>query len=87
LLHGDTSHQAYVSVQPHIQRLERIVLEFLEIHGPHTGDAMEVKLELSHQSLSPRLTSLKAKGLIVDCGRQPTRSNRQATLWKVRGVE
>ena len=83
LLAGDTSHQAALSIAPHVERLERLVLEHLAIFGPRTCDAVEAALELSHQTLSPRFTALRQKGLIVQCDRERTRSGRYAWTYRV----
>lgn len=64
---------------------------FLEILAAHytygvtglTADAIQVRLKGTHQGISPRITELRDKGWIMDSGlRRPTRSGRQAIVWK-----
>ena len=83
----DTRLMAHRSIQPHVERLERIVLEHLQIFGPSTSDEVEQRLEMAHQTISARLTALHAKGLVITCGQRKTRSGRKARLYRIRGVE
>jgi len=87
LSHDDTRMMAHRSIQPHVQRLEQLVLEHLQIFGPSTSDEVEQRLDMAHQTISARLTALHAKGLVITCGQRKTRSGRQARLYRVRGAE
>ena len=81
---GDTSREARISIEPHVQRLEQLVLEALAVNGPMTSDACEAWLDLSHQTISARYCALRQKGLIVDAGyTRKTRSGRSARVFKL----
>ena len=84
LLESDTSHQAYVSVQPHISRMEASILTNIRECGPATCDELEQVLHLSHQCCSARIRGLVLKNLLVSDGTAKTRSGRKALIWKLR---
>lgn len=80
----DTRQQAFVLIQPQKSRLQTLVLENLGIFGPSTTEEVELRLELSHQTVSPRILELSRKGLIVSDGQRKTRSGRNAQVWRLR---
>ena len=47
-----------------------------------TCDEMEQELGMSHQSCSARFSELKRDGQIAQIGRRPTRSGRQAGVYR-----
>lgn len=50
-----------------------------------TCDEVEVVLGRSHQSVSARITELKAQGRIVVAGRRPTRTGSPAAVYVAAG--
>ncbi len=79
------STAAHESVVPLKHDLRARVLRAIagyESHGA-TSDHLECVLGLRHQSVSARITELKAANLIVPAGKRPTRSGRLATAWRV----
>ena len=82
---SDTSHAAAASIEPHLDRLERNVLNILRAFDPHglTCDELEERTGLLHTTASARLHSLhRKKGMIRDSGiRRKTRSGRSAVVW------
>ena len=83
--HGsDTSEAAAASVQPHLGRLEKLVLDVIRSSGGLTCDEAEDITGLSHQTCSARFRQLTQRGLIEDSGvRRRTRSMRFASVYRV----
>ena len=79
-----TSAEALASVEPHLERLEEIVLNAILANGGATCDEVEALTSLSHQTCSARFNALKRAGLIAQtaCFRR-TRSNRKACVYIV----
>jgi hypothetical protein len=70
--------------EPRLARLQTSVYETLRMMRTFgaTVDELEKKLNLSHQTCSPRVLELRQKGLVVDSGkRRLTRSGRRARVW------
>ena len=65
------------------QRLYRIILAHLERVGDATCDECEQDLQMSHQICSARFVELRDKGLIEPAGKRPTRSGRNAVVYRV----
>lgn len=81
---SDTSEAAAISIEPHVERCEQIVLNCIRYFDDKgvTCDAIEEVTELSHQCASARICGLKKKSLIHDSGlRRKTRSGRSAVVW------
>ena len=74
------SMDAHDSIVASKQSVRDRIVEYLQDHGPHTCDALEVALNLRHQTCSARVTELKAEGRIVERGRAATRSGRSACI-------
>jgi hypothetical protein len=45
---------------------------------------LEIVLEMSGNSIRPRIVELMEQGLIEEAGTRPTKSNRQATVYVVK---
>lgn len=81
---GDTSHQAKLSVLPHVPRLQAMVLDAIRLHTSHgaTDDEIEQFTGLSHQTASARRRELVLRGQIyADGRRRKTRNGRSACVW------
>lgn len=63
----------------------RMILAYLEECGANgaTCEEMEHALKLSHQSLSPRCTELKAKNQVQVVGKRPTRTGSPAAVLRL----
>ena len=82
---SDTSEQAALSVQPHLPRLERVVLTAIADGGGRTSDEVEQATGLAHQTVSARIRGLVQRGLLADSGeRRVTRSGRKAAVWTLK---
>jgi len=80
----DTSEAAAESMEPHLARLERQVLELFEQRGDRglTDDEGEQETGLSHQTFSARRRTLELRGLVVRTEqRRKTRSGRSAAVY------
>lgn len=81
----DTSKEAAAKIKKHVSKLAAEVFQVIKTKNGLTCDEVEVELEMSHQTASARIRELVLAGRIEDSGdRRPTRSNRRATVWKVR---
>lgn len=80
------SVEAHDSIRSAKQRLRKQVLDYIKAHPfGCTSDEVEAALGLSHQTVSARMTELKADGQIVPTGeRRKTRSGRNAGVYLVR---
>jgi DNA-binding transcriptional ArsR family regulator len=82
-----TSSQAAEYFRKHAKH--RVAEVFTAIYKVYLGggvgltvDQLEVQLGRTHQSVSPRLTELRDKGLVKDSGQTLlTRSKQRATVW------
>lgn len=82
----ETSAEAAVSMVPHFNRLEKLVLQAIRARGQHgaTDDELELMTGLSHQTASARRRTLVLKDALIDSGqRRLTRSGRRAIVWWV----
>jgi hypothetical protein len=81
---SDTSSEAAESMKPTVDMLRRQVYECIHdahMEG-HTCDEVEIKLKLTHQSVSARVNELRDAGVIVDIGeRRKTQHKRKATVY------
>lgn len=82
-VHGsDTSQEAAESIAKDTGRLRLLVLEEIRDCGGATCDELEVRLNLTHQTCSPRVVELRDRGQIRDSGmRRKTRGGRFAVVW------
>lgn len=80
---SDTSKEAAESIAKDTGRLRLLVLEEIrDAAGGLTCDEIEIRLELTHQTCSPRVNELMRSGRIRDSGvRRKTRGGRNAAVW------
>jgi predicted ArsR family transcriptional regulator len=75
-----TSHQAARSVQT--SDLEGWVLAALRSQGPQTTEQLSERLNISLQSITPRMRPLVTKGLVRDSGaRLKGENGRSRIVW------
>jgi hypothetical protein len=80
----ETSREAYESVGRGKNTLSDKIIEKLNV-SPFTCDEMEVLLEGRHQSVSAQIRNEVKAGRVEDSGmRRPTRSGRNAIVWKLK---
>lgn len=78
---SDTSKAAAESMRESVAELEYQVLEALRLYGPMTSDEVAHAIGRSILSVRPRITELKARGLIADTGRRrANESGRSAAI-------
>jgi hypothetical protein len=87
----DTSHAAAASVS--VTKLEQLCIDMLRAHGNLTTfEATEHAIaagwsELTRDSLSPRFTTLRRKGLVYDTGQKRRREGGKASIvWALSGT-
>ena len=80
--HSLTSLEAALSMQPHLHRMEKEIMELftvLEVNGWTDAELIE---EFRTQSARPRRIKLVQLGLLKDSGRtRRTRTGRKAVVW------
>lgn len=82
--HSETSLAAAKQIEPHLGRLQIVVLDFLRQRGAYgaTDEEMQEALALNPSTQRPRRIELVAKGLVIDLGpKRKTRSGRLASIW------
>lgn len=78
-----TSHAAGRSMDPHVTRLQQVVLNALGNYGPATADFVESNNGVSI-GLWKRFSELEKLGLIEPTGEtRPTRSGRQGRVYRL----
>lgn len=83
---AETSRTALQSMEPHLDRLELLVISTIIKHGPMTCDRCEEITGLAHQTISARFNALAkpTRKLIEDSGeKRKTRSGRPAVVWRI----
>lgn len=82
---AECSQQAHETIKPDKKRLQAMIIGYLRTCGAAgaTCDQMEVALNLSHQTCSPRVNELmKAQKILpLTDYKRMTRSGRRATVW------
>ena len=66
-----------------LNRLHRLVLEYLRDHGPATDEEIAAGLAMNPSTARPRRIELARRGLVVKCGTRRTASGRNADVWRV----
>jgi hypothetical protein len=86
LAHSQTSVDAGHSVKPITGFQRRKVFAAIKAYGLSgiTCQQLEIVLEMSGNSIRPRIVELMEQGLIEEAGTRPTKSNRQATVYVVK---
>jgi predicted ArsR family transcriptional regulator len=75
------SEIANESIHSQKQAIRAKVLDAI-LKQPATCEELEERLGMSHQTVSARMSELKRDGLIEKNGTRPTRSGRQAGVYK-----
>lgn len=85
--HGgaDTSVAAYRSTPESVRIANRhLILDKIFELGSATSNELEILLQKTHQSVSPRITELAKMGSIIDTGeRRLTLGNKMARVYKL----
>ena len=66
-----------------LNRLHRLVLAWLEEHGPATDEEIVAGTGLNPSTARPRRIELARRGLVQQAGEKKTSSGRKATSWRV----
>jgi predicted ArsR family transcriptional regulator len=66
-----------------LNRLHRLVLEYLREHGPATDEEIAAGLSMNPSTARPRRIELVRRGMVVEAGTRKTASGRYATAWRV----
>jgi hypothetical protein len=80
----ETSREAAEAIAPKCARLQRLTLETISTAGSRgcTADEASQACEMDRWSIQPRVSELRAKGLIVDSGlRRLNVTGRSAVVW------
>ena len=79
----DTSRDSAQEIGPHLARLEAAVLQRIKCMGGACAHELEAALNLSGNTVRPRLVALAGKGLIRKTDRtRKTPSGRNAAVWE-----
>lgn len=82
---GDSfSRLAHQSIVGDKAKLQAEVLKHIRLLGSATSDDVENMTGLSHQTVSARMTELKALNAIVPAEHKKTRSGRSAQAWRIK---
>jgi predicted ArsR family transcriptional regulator len=66
-----------------LNRLHRLVLEYLRDHGPATDEEIAAGLAMNPSTARPRRIELVRRGMVVEAGTRKTASKRNASVWQV----
>jgi predicted ArsR family transcriptional regulator len=77
------SIEAYQSIQPHLTELQARVLSHVRAAGAHGINAYELAraADLIENTARPRLSDLRALGLIIEAGRRKNGRGRNETVF------
>ena len=79
-----TSATAADSLAPQtLNRLHRLVLEYLRDHGPATDEEIAAGLAMNPSTARPRRIELVRRGMVVEAGTRKTAAKRNASVWRV----
>lgn len=85
--HSQTSKAASDSVRKKIGPLHKEIIDYLAAHGGATDEQMQFGLGMVANTQRPRRRELQLMGIIEDSGKlYPTRSNREAVVWRLRSA-
>jgi predicted ArsR family transcriptional regulator len=77
------SAEAARKIASSASRLRSLVLDELVSRGPGTADEVATRLERSALAIRPRISELRAAGLIEDTGhRRKNKSGMSACIWQ-----
>jgi predicted transcriptional regulator len=77
----ETSREAAEAMEPRAGTLRAAALAFIRAHPHHTSNEIAAALHETELAMQPRISELRAQGLIINDGRGRTRSGRSAHLW------
>ncbi|QIK77975.1 hypothetical protein G7077_02655 [Sphingomonas piscis] len=80
----DASIEAAEGMTPKIGRLQKMTLAVIREEGPRgrTSDESTEACGMDRWSIQPRISELKAKRLVVDCGlRRRNSTGKNAIVW------
>ena len=81
--HSETSREAALAKLPTASSQRERVYHFLQDHGPCTAQELSAWLDLSGDSVRPRLVELARCGAVADSGeRRRTVHGRRAVVWR-----
>lgn len=83
---AETGREAAEAIAPKCGRLQRLTLDIVRSAGAHgrTADEAAEACGMDRWSIQPRVSELKAKGLITDSGlRRANVTGRNAVVWVV----
>lgn len=78
---GTTSREAAEAIEPRAGTLRRMALEFIRKHPGRTADEVADALGESVLTIRPRISELRAKGLVRVAGRGQNKSGKAAHRW------
>lgn len=82
--HSDTSKNAAESMKNSAQSCRARVFEFIKNRGPCSDEQIQQGLKMNPSTQRPRRIELVVMKLIEPYGFTKTKSNRDATLWRVK---
>ena len=84
----DTSHEAGGVVRPHLGRIQQLVLNAYERHGPmsaRTAERLPQFAEFGFSTIRKRISELAHKGLLVEAGLDET-GRAPCTVYEAKGT-
>jgi hypothetical protein len=66
-----------------LNRLHRLVLEYLRDYGPATDEEIAAGLAMNPSTARPRRIELVRRGMVVEAGVRKTAAKRNASVWRV----
>jgi hypothetical protein len=79
-----TSKEAAASIEPHLDRLEAVVVGAIDLYGPLACFEVEEKTGLEHTTASARIRTLVKKNRLRDTGhKRKTPRGRNAIVWAI----
>ena len=80
---ADNSRDAHRSVKPLKSGMRERLHGIIKMRGERglTVDELEIVTGMPHQTVSARVHEMAKLGTIVDTGKRPTRSGRNAAVW------
>lgn len=80
---SETSKAAAESIKPNAAGLCSLIRNVIAQSEGMTCDEVEVATGLKHQTASARIRELALLGVIQENGKRPTRSGRNAVIWRL----
>jgi predicted transcriptional regulator len=78
----ETSREAAEAIAGIAGTLRRLVYDHIRKHPHQTADDIAVALRISTRAIQPRVSELRALGLIINSGRGKNPSGHSAHLWR-----